>query len=187
MFSLTLVTALTLGGLQTLTMANPIAQQITPNLNVPDGYQIGYATQDSEPLNQQSACTINGGVCSSPTPLYDSTAGPDLMPAGVYAAAIVGLGPNDCTVCGTCYSIIQSGTPYCDPNGPACASPAIFSGNEEQDGPTQINVLITNHCPDCTMVSVDGQVQGHFDINNAPPGWDNPKIYYMQLADSACM
>lgn len=44
MFSLTLVTALTLGGLQTLTMANPIAQQITPNLNVPDGYQIGYAT-----------------------------------------------------------------------------------------------------------------------------------------------
>lgn len=183
MFSHALLTALALGSLISLTIANPIAQQITPNLNVPEGFQVGYATQDWEPPNQQSACTINGGVCTAPTPLYNSTAGPDQMPAGVYAAAIVGLGPDDCTVCGTCYSIIQSGTPYCDPNGPACA---VSSGNEEQDGPSQINVLITNHCPNCTMINVDGQVQGHFDINNAPSGWDNPKIYYMQVDDSEC-
>ena len=63
----------------------------------------------------------------------------------------------------------------------------VPSGNEVQGGPSQIKVLITNHCPDCTMVSVDGQVQGHFDINNAPGGWDNPKIYYQQIDNSQCM
>lgn len=62
----------------------------------------------------------------------------------------------------------------------------VYSGNEEQDGPSQINILITNHCPDCTMITVDGQVQGHFDINNAPNGWSNPRIYYMQVVDSQC-
>ena len=40
------------------------------------------------------------------------------------------------------------------------------------------------------MINVDGQVQGHFDINNAPTGttgrWDNPKIYYMQVDPSEC-
>lgn len=154
MYDLALLTTLTLGGLKSLTMANPIAQQITPNLNVPAGYQVGFATvspclsspqsrptpfarprtyfplvsspllpiqQDWEPYGQQSACTINGGVCSPPTPLYNSTSGPNPLPNGVYAAAMVGLGPDDCTVCGTCYSIISSGTPYCDPNGTACA------------------------------------------------------------------
>lgn len=49
MFSLALLTTLTLNGLITLTMANPIAQQITPDLNVPDGYQVGYATVSSCP------------------------------------------------------------------------------------------------------------------------------------------
>ena len=44
MFSIALVTALTLGSLRTLTTATPIAQQIAPNANVPDGYQVGYAT-----------------------------------------------------------------------------------------------------------------------------------------------
>ena len=79
-----------------------------------------HVQQDQEPLNQQSACTIGGGVCTAPTPLYPSTSGPAQLPDGVYAAAIVGLGPTDCTVCGTCYSLISSGTPYCDPNGPPC-------------------------------------------------------------------
>ncbi|KAF6219215.1 hypothetical protein HO133_005040 [Letharia lupina] len=184
MSSLALFTTLTLGGLKTLTMANPIAQQITPTTQ-PDGYQPGYSTQDWEPYGQQSACTINGGVCSAPTPLFPTTSGPDQLPYGVYAAAMVGLGPDDCTVCGTCYSIINSGTPYCDPNGPACPT-GIYSGNEEQDGPSQIKILITNHCPDCAMINVTGQVQGHFDINLAPGGWDNAKIYYMQLDDSEC-
>ena len=44
MLSLALLTALTIGGLRTLTTASPIAQQITPNTNVPDGYQVGFAT-----------------------------------------------------------------------------------------------------------------------------------------------
>ena len=44
MFSTTLLITLTLGGLKTFTTATPIAQQITPNLNVPDGYQVGFAT-----------------------------------------------------------------------------------------------------------------------------------------------
>lgn len=43
MFSLAIFTTLTLGGLKTLTMANPIAQQITPTPQ-PDGYQPGYST-----------------------------------------------------------------------------------------------------------------------------------------------
>ena len=73
-----------------------------------------------------------------------------------------------------------------------CSADGLFgwsvpSGNEVQGGPSQIKVLITNHCPDCTMLNVDGQVQGHFDINQAPGGWDNPKIYYQQIDNSQCM
>ena len=64
---------------------------------------------------------------------------------------------------------------------------SVASGPDEQDGPSQIKILITNHCPDCSMISVDGQVQGHFDINNAPGGWNNPKIFYQQLDNSECM
>ena len=44
MLSVAFFTTLTLGGLSTLTIASPIAQQITPNLNVPGGYQVGFAT-----------------------------------------------------------------------------------------------------------------------------------------------
>ena len=64
---------------------------------------------------------------------------------------------------------------------------SVPSGPEVQNGPSQIKILITNHCTDCTMINVDGQVQGHFDINNAPGGWNNPRIFYMQLDDSECM
>ena len=64
---------------------------------------------------------------------------------------------------------------------------SLPSGPVVQTGPTQIKVLITNHCPDCSMVNVDGQVQGHFDINNAPSGWNNPKIFYQELDNSECM
>lgn len=49
MLSLALLTTLTLGSLKALTIANPIAQQITPNLNVPDGYQVGFATVSPSP------------------------------------------------------------------------------------------------------------------------------------------
>ncbi|KAM0798660.1 hypothetical protein BDR22DRAFT_891060 [Usnea florida] len=199
MFSFTFFTAMVFGGLSTLSTAKPVAQQaapfsngstanlaagqITPNLDVPAGYQVGFATQDMEPAGQQSACTINGGVCSAPTPLYPSTSGPDNLPAGVWAAAVVGLGPDDCSVCGTCYSLISSGTPYCDPSSSSCAVP---SGPEVQTGPSEIKVLIVNHCPNCSMMNVNGQVQGHFDINNMNAGWNNPKIYYKQLDNSEC-
>ena len=44
MFSIALLTTLTLGVLTTLTTTTPMPQQITPNLNVPDGYQVGFAT-----------------------------------------------------------------------------------------------------------------------------------------------
>lgn len=180
MLTTALLTALTLGVLNPLTMAT-----ITPNMTVPDGYQVGFATQDVEPFNQQSACTIDGGSCSAPTPLYPTTSGPDPLPDGVWAAAIVGLGTNDCTVCGTCYSLISSGTPYCDPNNTTdCKTP---SGNVEQDGPPQIKVVITNHCPNCSMVNVTGQVEGHFDINNMKAGWSNPRIYYQQIANEECL
>ena len=64
---------------------------------------------------------------------------------------------------------------------------SVASGPDEQDGPAQIKILITNHCPDCSMVNVDGQVQGHFDINDAPGGWNNPRIFYRQLDNSECM
>lgn len=187
MLTLALLSTLTLGALNPSTMANPIAQKITPNLNVPDGYQVGFATQDQEPHNQQSACTINGGVCSAPTPLYPTTAGPDRLPDGVYAAAVVGMGPDDCSVCGTCYSIMSSGTPYCDPNAASSCNPETPSGNVEQDGPAQIKVLITNHCPDCSMANATGQAQGHFDINNMTAGWSNPRVYYMQIGDGECL
>lgn len=73
--------------------------------------------------------------------------------------------------------------PLCSADGLWCSVP---SGPVEQDGPSQINILITNHCPDCTMINVDGQVQGHFDINQAPGGWNNPEIYYMQVDPSEC-
>ena len=61
MFSITLLTILTLGGLEALTTANPITQkratylngtttanlvdqQIAPNLAIPAGYQVGFST-----------------------------------------------------------------------------------------------------------------------------------------------
>ena len=55
------------------------------------------------------------------------------------------------------------------------------SGPVEQDGLKEIKILITNHCPDCD------NVPGHFDINQAPQGWNNPKIYWKKLDDSECL
>lgn len=77
----------------------------------PDDYSEGYATQDHEPDNQQSICTDK--KCGNQFP---STAGPDHLADGVYAAAInpdMGGAPDDCAPCGSCYSIINSGDPYC--------------------------------------------------------------------------
>ena len=44
MFTIALLTALTLASFPSRAIANPIAQQITPNFNVPAGYQVGFAT-----------------------------------------------------------------------------------------------------------------------------------------------
>ena len=30
------------------------------------------------------------------------------------------------------------------------------------------------------------QVPGHFDINAAPQGWNNPRVYWKKLDDSEC-
>ena len=53
-------------------------------------------------------------------------------------------------------------------------------GSNDQGGPDEIKVMITNHCSNCD------EVAGHFDINAAPGGWDNPKIYWKQLDPSEC-
>lgn len=63
---------------------------------------------------------------------------------------------------------------------------SVPSGPVVQTGPSEIKVLIVNHCPDCSMMNVIGQTQGHFDINNMTVGWNNPKIYYQQLDNSEC-
>ncbi len=171
-----LIGALSLSVLNFFTPAfcNPIAQSgpLAPDPNIPDGYQVGMATvsrpftipcplspleptncpqQDNEPPNQQSICTTN---CPLRHP-FATTAGPSPLPAGVFAAAIapsLGGGADVCGPCGSCYSIITAGTPYCspDPYDPGCGAP---SGSVEQDGVKSVKVLITNHCTDCDNVS----------------------------------
>ena len=72
----------------------------------------------------------------------------------------------------------------------------------QQSGPKSIKVLITNHCTNCddvslfyaSMLDAGGivadelvvKVPGHFDINQAPAGWNNPRIYWQKLDDSEC-
>ncbi|KAL6718437.1 hypothetical protein ACLMJK_004527 [Lecanora helva] len=171
----TILMALSITTLTQLTTA----QTLTPDATIPDGYQVGMATQDYEPDGQQSICTTN---CQLAHPFPD-TAGPKPLPDGVFAAAInpaLGGGPTDCGPCGSCYSIISAGEPYCqpDPYDPNCGAP---SGPVQQTGPKEIKVLITNHCPDCD------NVPGHFDINQAPTGWNNPRIYWKRLDDMECL
>ena len=140
MFTVSLIATLALPLLKLAT-----AQVIAADPNVPEGYQVGFATvspppilssprlcfprhptdflpqQDNEPTGQQSICNTN---CQLANP-FSTTAGPTPLAPGVYAAAAppsIGGGPTDCAPCGTCYSIIQSGTPYCqpDPYDPNC-------------------------------------------------------------------
>lgn len=64
------------------------------------------------------------------------------------------------------------------------------SGSDVQNGPTEVKILITNHCPNCNEVNADGSPIDHFDINDAPggpSGWDNPRIYWQQLPDEDCL
>ena len=56
----------------------------------------------------------------------------------------------------------------------------VPSGNTQQSGPSEIKILITNHCEDCD------EVPGHFDINAAPSGWDNPRVYWKRVDDVEC-
>lgn len=67
-----------------------------------------------------------------------------------------------------CYSIINAG--IASPKGPG--GPAV------QGGVKEIKVVVVNQCMDCSPVQ--------FDINAAPAGWDNPKIWFKQLDPSEC-
>ena len=31
-----------------------------------------------------------------------------------------------------------------------------------------------------------GLLQNQIDVNNAPSGWDNPKVYFMKVPDEEC-
>ena len=103
-----------------LITSSTTAQTITPLDSPPAGYQTGFSTQDSESAGQQSICNTNcPGLLSGGT-----TSGPKggLAP-GVFAAAInpaMGGGGDDCAPCGSCYSVINSGTPLCGWNATSC-------------------------------------------------------------------
>ncbi|KAL8976316.1 MAG: hypothetical protein Q9205_007648 [Flavoplaca limonia] len=83
----------------------------------PEGYFKGYATQDNEPVGQKSICHTNCGLAG------DNRGVPNMKP-GVYAAAVgpqLGGASDNCGPCGGCYSIINSGSPYCKWDDPSCA------------------------------------------------------------------
>lgn len=118
MVQLSLITTVSVTGFSIFATA----QTILVDTTVPDGYQVGLATQDYEPQGQQSICTTN---CQLANP-FTSTWGPTPFPLGVFAAAInptLGGAAEDCAPCGSCYSIVNSGNPYCDPNNVAACSP----------------------------------------------------------------
>lgn len=150
----------------------PSVAYITKSKQAPSEYKKGYATQDKEPLGQKSICQTNCGLSG------DNYGTGDMAP-GVYAAAInpqMGGGADSCTPCGSCYSIINSGSPYCESGEQGCP---VASGPSDQSGPQSIKIMIVNHCTDCSVVA------GHFDINYSP-GWDNPEIWWKQLPDREC-
>ena len=97
-----------------------LSQVIAPLSAPPAGYETGFSTQDYEPSGQKSICNTNcpgalaGGTTSGPS---------GGLPAGVFAAAInpaMGGGAADCTPCGSCYSVINSGSPLCSWNASSC-------------------------------------------------------------------
>lgn len=140
--------------------------------DAPPGYQKGYATQDFEPAGQKSICHTNCGLAG------DNTGVPGMKP-GVYAAAVgpdLGGAADNCGPCGGCYHIINSGNPYCTWDQSNCP---VSTGPNDQDGASDIKVMIVNHCEDCN------EVPGHFDINNSP-GWNNPQIWWKALDPSEC-
>ena len=105
--------------------------------------------QDTEPVGQGSICTT-----SCPSSSFIQTTSTTIRP-GTYSAAInsaLGGGSSDCSPCGSCYNIINAGVPFCNPDlyDPSCGAP---SGSKVQGGPSNITVLITNHCTDCKSVS----------------------------------
>ena len=116
MLQLTTILALAAAVLTSFTTA----KAITPLNAPPAGYETGFSTQDYESAGQKSICNTN-----CPGPLSGgTTSGPSgALAAGVYAAAInpaMGGGAADCAPCGSCYSVINSGTPLCSWNASSC-------------------------------------------------------------------
>ncbi|KAL9599908.1 MAG: hypothetical protein Q9219_003541 [cf. Caloplaca sp. 3 TL-2023] len=161
-----------LAGLLLSTCFSLTTAGIAKDPSPPAGYSEGYATQDNEPVGQKSICHTNCGLPG------DNAGVPNMKP-GVFAAAIgpqMGGAADNCGPCGGCYSIINSGHPYCSWQDGNCP---VSTGPDDQDGPKEIKVMIVNHCTDC------GEVPGHFDIN-ASPGWNNPRIWWKALDPSEC-
>ncbi|KAL8924165.1 MAG: hypothetical protein Q9172_002830, partial [Xanthocarpia lactea] len=105
-----------LNGLLLAAFVSSTTAAIQKTFSPPPGYMKGYATQDYEPLGQKSYCHTNCG-------LPGDNAGVPGMKEGVYAAAVgeaLGGGAANCGVCGGCYSIINSGSPYCKWDDPYC-------------------------------------------------------------------
>ncbi|KAL8670999.1 MAG: hypothetical protein Q9168_004491 [Polycauliona sp. 1 TL-2023] len=112
MHSFNLISSLLLTAAVALTTAS-----IQKTDSAPPGYSKGYATQDFEPSGQKSICHTNCGLPG------DNTGIPG-MKAGVYAAAVgpkLGGNADNCAPCGGCYSIINSGNPYCRFDDASCA------------------------------------------------------------------
>ena len=139
-------------------MALPQQQQSSGVIPVqsspPAGFQLASSTSDHESLSQQGPCTAcNVGI--------STISGPSNLGQGVFTSAgspsIFG-DNTQCGACGACYSVINTGAPFCT----GC-------GGSTQTGPQNITLMITNSCTDCTPSATKGNF--HFDILNAPQGW----------------
>lgn len=132
MISLTLLTALSLSTIPLLTTA----QVIAPNSAVPAGYQVGYVTVShllraqffQQPTSRPFSPTARHRTQRStkrlhqclhtrqPLQHHSGSQSPTRWRLRRSHRASDGGGPDDCTPCGTCYSIISSGMPYCSAN-----------------------------------------------------------------------
>jgi RNA polymerase subunit RPABC4/transcription elongation factor Spt4 len=153
-----------------IAVAVPQATSLAPLDSPPEGFQLASSTRDNESLQQQGPCTACAGGIAT-------IAGPPNIGPGVFTAAGGPsiFGPNNaCPACGDCYEIQNTGKAFC----PDC-------GGKTQSGPRNILVMITNQCRDCVPSATKGDF--HFDILNAPQGWDNPNVFFKKVESSRCL